>query len=95
MEGNACDPDLASHLGHRDIVLANRFLCHMYPGEAESCLKNKIKLIKPGGYLFVTGIDLDVRKKVMAHSDFKPVSTHLQEIHYAGLTLLHGWPWRY
>lgn len=95
LEGDACDPDLVSLLGYQDIVLANRFLCHMYPEDAERCLQNIIKLIKPGGYLFVSGVDLDIRRKIMENSDFDPVSTHLQEVHNGDYTLLRGWPWSY
>jgi len=41
-------------------VVANRFLCHMEPPDAQNCLRNIGRLVKPGEYLFVTGIDLDV-----------------------------------
>lgn len=61
IHGDANDPQLASVLGHPDIVLANRFLCHMKPAAAESCLRNIGRLVKLGGYLFVSGIDLDAK----------------------------------
>ena len=70
-------------------------MCHMYPEDAERCLVNITKLIKPGGYLFVSGVDLDVRQKVMQKSDFKPVSNRLEELHYGDYTLQQGWPWTY
>lgn len=50
--------------GLQDIVVANRFLCHIQPEEAEACLRNVARLVKPGGYLFVSGVDLGVRTKV-------------------------------
>ena len=93
--GNACDPDLVDLFGEQDIVLANRFLCHMSPEVAGKCLDNITKLIKPGGYLFVSGVDLDVRKKVMEQSGFEPVNNLLEEIHNGDHTLLRGWPWNY
>ena len=45
-------------------MVANRFLCHMQPAEAETCLRRLAGLVNPGGYLFVSGVDLEVRTKV-------------------------------
>lgn len=47
--GDAGDPSLAHSHGPQDIVVANRFLCHMEPQIAERCLRNIGRLIKPGG----------------------------------------------
>jgi len=55
-------PGILDALGPQDIVVANRFLCHMDPGDAERCLRNVARLVCPGGHLFVSGIDLDVRR---------------------------------
>ena len=64
LRGDAGDAELVRSLGPQDIVVANRFLCHMKPVAAERCLRNVARLVKPGGYLFVSGIDLDVRTKI-------------------------------
>jgi hypothetical protein len=32
-------------LGLQDIVIANRFLCHMEPRDAERCLRNIARLV--------------------------------------------------
>lgn len=93
--GDACAAELVDLIGEQDIVIANRFLCHMYPQDAERCLGNITKLVAPGGYLFVSGVDLDVRQKVMRESGFEPVSDRLEEIHNGDYTLLQGWPWVY
>ena len=50
-------PELVDILGPQDIVVANRFLCHMEPVAAGTCLRNIARLVKPGGYFFVSGID--------------------------------------
>ena len=93
--GDACVPELVDITGEQDVVVANRFLCHMHPQDAERCLGNMTKLVAPGGYLFVSGVDLDVRQKVMEQSGFEPVSDRLEEIHNGDYTLLRGWPWVY
>ena len=90
--GDATAPELVHALGTQDVVVANRFLCHMEPAAAERCLRNIAGLVKPGGYLFVSGVDLEVRTKVAKEMDWKPVSELLREIHEGDDSLVTGWP---
>ncbi len=92
---DAGDPELARRLGPQDIVLANRFLCHMAPPDAEQCLRSLARLVRPGGYLFVSGIDLDIRTKVAIDSGWTPVPDLLEEIHNGDPSVRRDWPWRY
>jgi chemotaxis methyl-accepting protein methylase len=94
-QGDAADPELVSALGSQDMVVANRFLCHMTPAFAERCLRNVARLVKPGGYLFVSGVDLDVRTKVAREMHWKPVSTLMREVHDGDISLKRGWPLEY
>jgi len=93
--GDAGDPQLVSTLGTQDIVVANRFLCHMQPAAAEKCLRNIARLVKPGGYLFVSGIDLDVRTKVALDLRWKPVTDLIREVHDGDVSIRRGWPLEY
>jgi chemotaxis methyl-accepting protein methylase len=93
--GDAEDPQLVDILGYQDFVVANRFLCHMEPVDAERCLRNIARLVDAGGYLFVSGIDLDVRTKVAKDLGWKPVGDLLEEIHDGDPSLKLGWPWKY
>jgi chemotaxis methyl-accepting protein methylase len=93
--GDAGDPDLAGVLCPQDIVVANRFLCHMKPKAAEQCLRNIAKMVKPGGYLFVSGIDLDVRTKVARELGWNPVKDLLREVHEGDVSIRQGWPMEY
>ena len=90
--GDAGDPELASILCPQDILVANRFLCHMKPVAAERCLRNLARLVKPGGYLFVSGVDLDVRKMVVEEMKWEPVTELLREIYEGDVSLMNGWP---
>ena len=92
---DARDQILIDALGHQDIVVANRFLCHMQPAEAEACLRNLAGLVKPGGYLFVSGVDLEVRAKVARELDWRPVEDLIREIHEGDPSLRLGWPLEY
>ena len=93
--GDAGDPGLVGTLGPQDIVVANRFLCHMYPEEAEQCLHNLARLVKPGGYLFISGVDLDVRSKVARDFGWRPVTELISEIHEGDPSLRRDWPLEY
>jgi len=92
---DANDPDLLAYVGLHDCVIANRFLCHMQPREAELCLRTVSRLVKPGGYLVVSGVDLDVRTKVAAELGWKPIATMIRETHEGDPTLVQSWPLSY
>jgi chemotaxis methyl-accepting protein methylase len=93
--GDAGDSEIANLLGPQDIVVANNFLCHMEPPNAEKCLRNIGRLFSAGGYLFVSGVDLDVRTKVALDSGWTPVQDLLEEIHEGDPCMRHDWPWEY
>ncbi len=94
-KGDAEDPHLADLLGPQDIVVANNFLCHMVPAHAERCLRNLARLVKPGGYLSIAGIDLDVRARVALDLGWSPVLDMIEEIHNGDPSVRRDWPWRY
>ncbi len=92
---DAGDPQLLSILGRQDIVVANRFLCHMGPVAAERILRNLGRVLKPGGYLFVSGVDLDVRARVARDMQWKPVTELMKEVHDGDPSIRDGWPLEY
>jgi chemotaxis methyl-accepting protein methylase len=93
LHGDACDLELPEKIGQQDMVVANRFLCHMEPQPASNCLRAIARLVSTGGYLFVTGVDLAVRLRVMRELGFLPVTQNLEDIHNGDISLLDGWPW--
>ena len=92
---DACDPKLGSRLGTQSIVVASNFLCHLEPPSAECCLRNIGKLVEPGGFVFVSGVDLDVRTKIARDLGWEPVADLLEEIHDADPSLRNHWPWEW
>jgi len=93
--GDAGDPEIVDALGPQDMVVANNFLCHMHAPEAERCLCNIARLVCPHGYLFVSGVDLEVRTKVAIDLGWKPVQELLEEIHEGDRALGGPWPFHY
>lgn len=92
---DAGDPEIFSSIGLQEMVVANNFLCHMSPADAERCLRNIARLIRPNGFLFVSGIDLDVRTKVARDLRWTPLQELLEEIHDADPSCREKWPCHY
>jgi chemotaxis methyl-accepting protein methylase len=90
--GDAADPGLIRVIGRQDMVVASNFLCHMQRAEAENCLRNIARIVKPGGYVFVTGIDLDVREKVASNLGWRPILELIEEIHEGDPSVRRDWP---
>ena len=93
--GDAAEPEILEALGPQDIVVANNFLCHMDDVMSEKCLRNIARLVSPGGYLFVSGIDLDVRTKVANDLGWNPLQELLEEIHEGDPGMRSYWPCHY
>lgn len=93
--GDAGEREMMDTLGPQDLVVANNFLCHMEAPEAERCLRNIARLVRPDGFLFVSGIDLDVRTRVSDDSGWAPVEDLVEEIHEGDPSVREIWPWHY
>jgi len=92
-EADVSQAALIETLGPQDIVIASNFLCHMPPALAEACLRNFVRLLRPGGYLFVLGVDLEVRSKVARELGWQPVPDLIREIHDGDPSVRGDWPW--
>ncbi|MGY5804500.1 CheR family methyltransferase [Rhizobium sp. LEGMi12c] len=92
LTADATDPKVADLIGEQDILIANNFMGPMDDGLAEKCLRNLMRLVVPGGYLVIDGIDLDVKMKVLKGSRFKPVLMRQDDIWLADESK-KGWPW--
>jgi hypothetical protein len=62
---------------------------------AIECLRNIAGLVIPDGYLFVSGVDLDIRTSVAKDLEWTPMQELLEEIHYGDPRMAPGWPWNY
>ncbi|MBF6024864.1 CheR family methyltransferase [Lysobacter niastensis] len=90
--GDICDSSAVANLGTHDVVLANNFLGPMDDAQAAACLTGIVGLVKPGGYLVVDGVDLNVKCKVIRRLNLKPITHDLDAIYSAG-PHKGGWPW--
>jgi len=92
---DAADPKLISTFGSQDMVVASNFLCHMPRANAEKSLCNVAGLVSPGGHLFVSGVDLDVRAKTALELGWEPVTELIKEIHDGDPSVRADWPWQW
>jgi chemotaxis methyl-accepting protein methylase len=90
--GDASDPRLVQELAAMDLVVASNFLCHMDAPDAERCLRNLARLANPDGYLFLSGVDLNVRTQVALDLGWDPVPELLAEIHDGDPLVRADWP---
>ena len=93
--GDVGQAEIVEALGPQDIVVANNFLCHMDAPVAERCLRNIARLVSPAGYLFVSGIDLDIRTRVAEDLGWHPLGELLEEIHKGDPRMGKYWPFEY
>jgi chemotaxis methyl-accepting protein methylase len=93
--GDVGSSQILEVLGTQDIVVANNFLCHMGAAAAERCLRNIARLVRRDGYLFVSGVDLDMRTKVAQDLGWDPLQELLEEIHEGDPRMRSNWPWNY
>jgi hypothetical protein len=91
--GDASDPELIRVLGPQDMVVASNFLCHMESPAAENCLGNIAGLVNRGGYLFVSGVDLEVRAKMARKLGWRPIPELIEQIHDGDPSVRRDWPW--
>lgn len=94
-QADVSETELIDLLGRQDIVIASNFLCHMPPALAEACMRNFVRLLRPGGYLFVPGVDLEVRSKVARELGWQPVPDLIKEIHDGDPSVRGDWPWKW
>ena len=93
--GDVGQSEIVSALGPQDIVVANNFLCHMDASIAERCLRNIAHMVTPHGYLFVSGVDLEIRTRVAKELGWIPVQELLEEIHEGDPIMGRNWPFHY
>lgn len=89
------DRETVRSLGEHDLVVASNFLCHMDDESAERCMRNFGQLTRPGGYVFVSGVDLDVRTRVARELGWEPVAELRAEMHDGDPAVRADWPWRW
>ncbi|NVD41920.1 chemotaxis protein CheR [Ensifer sp. HO-A22] len=92
LTADATETGFPDTLGLHNIVFANNVMGPMDDSLAEVCLRNVMNLVEPGGYLVVDDIDLELKTRVLAAADFKPILLSQEDVWMADGSK-EGWPW--
>ena len=93
--GNAAEPEILIDRGPKISWWLTIFFVIWMNSMAERCLRNIARLVSPHGYLFVSGIDLDIRTKVANDLGWKPLQELVEEVHEGDPGIRSDWPCHY
>lgn len=92
---DATNIQLTQGLGKFNLVLANKFLINLSDSAADRALRNAIMMVKPNGYLVVTGVNLELKMRLARTFKLTPVHDLLTEIWTSDTIAFNEWPWEY
>lgn len=80
-QADLLDPHLVERFAEADIVLLQNVLFHMPSGMARRVLQSVSRLVARGGFLFLDGMELDMRVALTRQLGFDPLDFKVREIH--------------
>lgn len=80
-QADLLSPELADPYAGADLVFAQNVLFHLPPALAEKAFENALRTLKPGGFLFLEGSDLDLRVELTARAGLEPLDYKVREIY--------------
>jgi len=78
-----------------DLVLGQNFMIHMNKASAETALAALTAAARPGGALFLGGMDLETKTSLLAPHKLLPLDWNIARIHEAEDMRRSAWPWEY
>lgn len=80
-QGDLLDETLLNQLPQFDLVFAQNLLFHLPRNKVGTAFDYLVQKVKPGGFLFVNGMDTDQRVKFSKRFDLEPLDYLVEEIH--------------
>lgn len=94
-QADLLSPELPKQFAPADIVFAQNVLFHMPPPMARQAFAAIAQLLKPGGVLFIEGMELDMRSSLTQAAGLEPLGYKVKEIYnYSRRHIPTRW-WRY
>jgi SAM-dependent methyltransferase len=78
-----------------DVVFGQNFMIHMSAADEAEAFAHLVAAARPGGALFVSGMNLDRRPGLVRAHRLSPVDWSLSAIHDADDMRRSAWPWHY
>lgn len=79
--GDITDAAYMAQLPRSELVFAQNVLFHLPRPVAKDAFKNLVAMLRPGGALFVNGMDMDMRVRLTKQYGLEPVAERIAEIH--------------
>jgi chemotaxis protein methyltransferase CheR len=79
--GDITDAAYMDRLPRSELVFAQNVLFHLPRPVAKNAFKNLVAMLRPGGVLFVNGMDMDMRVRLTKQYGLEPVAERIAEIH--------------
>jgi chemotaxis protein methyltransferase CheR len=79
--GDITDPGFMGRLSRSDLIFAQNVLFHLPRPIARRAFGNLVSVLRPGGTLFVNGMDADMRAKLTRDYSLEPVTERIKEIY--------------
>ncbi|MEF8753056.1 MAG: CheR family methyltransferase [Accumulibacter sp.] len=92
--GDLLASDFSATAGY-DIVFAQNFLLHMDDATAAKAFARVVGATRPGGALFVAGMNLDGKLALVRSHRLIPVDWKIEAIHNSDQMRRSAWPWGY
>ena len=92
---NVFSPDLLQQVPPADIVVAQNFLFHMKPKQANRAFDDICRLLKPRSVLFIDGVDLPIRVRATKRNGLAALDYKIEAIHRENQRKIDPWPWVY
>jgi len=90
------DPEIADIIGQPDVLFVQNVLINFERKRQIQAFNRIMSLMKPGSYLFIDGMDLDLRSRLTRRYGLHPLDYHIEEIHKdACVNRGCGWPYVY
>ena len=78
-----------------DLVLGQNFMIHMNDASAETALASLVAATRSGGALFLGGMDLETKIRLLAPRKLVPLDWNIAAIHDEDEMRRSAWPWAY
>ena len=94
-EADVLDVSILERIESCDILFAQNPFNNLEPRVAKRGFMRIKGLLKPGGYLYVDGMDIGQRERLTQQTGLEPVTENIAEIHARARSILMTWPWHY
>jgi chemotaxis methyl-accepting protein methylase len=80
-QADLLSPELPEKFAPADVVFAQNVLFHLRPALARQAFANLVRMVRPGGQLFLDGMELDMRVELTRQAGLEPLDYEVRRIY--------------